>query len=187
MRYKSNIDKNITCEEWKTPLKGADSLSLECVMQIGGDVYFFFYWRKSKYDKKREVFKTVKKKYVALRISYLCPYRLTEENISYGGVLKYLSGNNKKKDQPYCYVYKLWNTPYIQEMDKGEWLSKLSRTGVIKRSDLHQVMILTDDQTIEFISNWKPEWAEYNPQNFSKLLVQCYKYSEGKAKDPFLK
>lgn len=171
MKYRSSFDEKIFFEEAKdVPISYLKNLDLASIIKLGGYIYFFFEgWKINKSRKSRVGY------YV--NISSRSPYRLMEEDVAYGTVWKYTSSKKRKhtrKHGEYCKVYRLWGTPYIIEMNTRGTYSDYKEDVDNK---VFQLMIITDDDTIEIVNPKKIEWVKYNPKNMKNIitgLVQKY-------------
>lgn len=168
MKYESDFDKKITFEEMQdSPISYLKNLDLASVFQISGRLYFFFEgWKKNK--------KRMSRAGYFLVVHNSAPYRLMEEDVAYGTVWKYTSSKKKtykRKNGEYCKVYKLWGTPYIKEMNTRGTYSNFKEDIDGK---LCQIMIITEDETIEIV-NPNMDWVKYNPKRLKETLNSLIK------------
>lgn len=161
MKYKSYVSKKISFEEIRdTPISYLKSLSLTSVLQIHGHIYFFFHGGTTDKIRSRLVG-------YYMKTDRWTPFRLMEEHVASSAVWKYKSSgkNTSKKQQPT--VYRLWGTPYIHEMNSSGIYSKFEKDS---NNEVFQIMIITDDETIELI-NPRMQWFKYNPKNLETIFT----------------
>lgn len=155
----SELDSKVYFAKAKTPISHAEKLNIEAIYQVGKFTHFFF--RSENKDKTE--------KYYSLKVDRAAPYRVTEENIIYSSTLKYLksatSFSQFKEDKSNVYI--LWGTPYIREMNASEDLSNYNKKDMDK---VFQVLIVAEDEAVEFLAPQLMIWKEYDETSFRKLV-----------------
>ena len=126
-------------------------------------IFFFQGWKKNK----------SRKSYVGfyLKISFRTAYRIMQEEEAYSSIWKYTSSDKIKysrQNGEYCKIYKLWGTPYIQEMNTSGIYSDFKED---VENKVFQIMIITDDETIEIVMPPEMEWVKYNPKKLKSVIV----------------
>jgi hypothetical protein len=165
MKYQSAYNSEIFFEKIEdTPISYMESLRLNIILDIdGGGPYFFFSgWKK---NKKR-------KSYISCYLKYrsLSPYRLMEEDVAHATVWNYLNARETypASNKDHCRVYFLWGTPYIKEMNtRGTYSDYKQDIG----NKVFQIMIITDDETLEIVDPHNMEWIKYNPKKMRDILT----------------
>lgn len=169
MKYQSTYDQNISFEHAKdAPICHLESLRFEAVLSIGGGGCPYFFFRGWKKNLKR-------RSYVGYYLKYhsLSPYRIMEEHVAYSTVWKYLySEHQQDSPRTRCRIYRLWGTPYIKEMNNSDIYSNFKEDTENKVS---QLMIITDDETVEIVAPQNIEWVKYNPTQLKKIICDLVK------------
>lgn len=167
MKYQSSINKKIFFEEVKdTPISYLKNLDLSAVIQLGGSRYLFFEgWKINKRRKSH--------------VGYYAevgpgPFRSMEEHIAYGTIWKYLV--SKKYARGYAKnpstVFRLWGTPYITEMNTSGIFTDFEED---VENRVFQLMIITDNDTIEIVNPNRLKWVKCNPKKFKDVIINLTK------------
>lgn len=158
-KISSTSDSKVHFAKAETPISHAEKLNIEAIYQVGKFTYFFF----------RSENKGKSEKYHSLKVERTAPYRVTEENIIYSSTLKYLksatSFSQSKEDKSNVYI--LWGTPYIREMNASEDLSNYNKKD---RDKIFQVLIVAEDEAIEFLVPQVMVWKEHDEASFKKMV-----------------
>lgn len=155
--------KGIFFEKWKTPVTSVQSLWVQGILHTAGATHFCL-----TVDKKKDVhlFSIAKRE----------PYRVYDEDHNCF-IWKYLEPNRslkKKRTVPQIWrTWKIWNTPFIKEMDKGYYLSNYAKK---RDPEIFQYLIVTQDEYIEFISDFPPRYEVFKKSNLVDILKHVLKH-----------
>jgi len=167
MKYQSTYDPNIFVEKAEDmPICCLDGLDLVSIFHRSRPHFFFSGWKKNKN----------RKSHVGYYLKYysLSPYRIMEEDAAHATVWKYLRDNKqyRRSSKGLCTTYRLWGTPYIKEMNTRGTYSDYKEDA---KNKVFQLMIITDDETIEIIAPQKMKWVKYDPKKIKSILNDLIK------------
>lgn len=150
----------ISCDFWKTPVTGVQTLWLSNQLYTTSNNYFFF--ENAIDDPTRFVY--------VLTISALDAFKLSDESDSSVRIDKLLE-NKLPGNRDRARSYKIWNSPYALEASY--------RLGMTSReydeTEKFQYLIVTQNVTIEFVTIVPPKWEKYEGMNLDDLVIQYLK------------
>ena len=170
MKIKSRI-KNVYFEKWHTPIGRCQSLWLSATLQTIDSVYFFF-----------RLESDVAKDIHVMSFSRRHPYRMTDEDLAYGSIGKYLAPLHPKKerDSKFHHTYKLWGTNLIEDLDQFKVLSDYKKK---RDKNIFEYLIITQDEWIEFILYpHEPDWKVFHDVKIDTLVDYYLKKSRSDSK-----
>lgn len=156
-------DKKIYYKHWQTPLSGAQNLWLSSVLQTKNRIHFFF-----------QLGKEDEKKIHVMTIYRSWPYRVTDEEYTYGSIPSdnFSKGINltakKFHKKKFLRTWKFWNTSFVKEIEGRN--NSLSNYSHKRDLNLYQYLINTQEEVIEFISLFEPTWKVHKNKKISSLL-----------------
>lgn len=98
-----------------------------------------------------------------------------QEDEAYSSVWRYLGTKDphwRPNKKGRCGVYRLYGTPYIKEMNKSGTYSNYKKDIDNK---VFQIMIITEDETIEIVNPQEMEWVKYNYKNLKQTIINIIK------------
>lgn len=166
-RVQSIASKKVYFAKAETPISHAKQLNLEVIFHFGKFTHFVF----------RSKCKNESEKYHSLKVDRNAPHRVTEENLAYSSVLKYFKSTTSLSlsRSAKCNVYVLWGTPYIQEMNFGGDLSNYKKGDA---GEVFQIMIITEDEIVEFVAPQVIQWKERESTNLENIITDLTKELE---------
>jgi hypothetical protein len=157
----NSADTNeISCAYWDTPVSSLQTLRLSNQLYTTSNNYFFF--ENGIYDQVRSIY--------VLTIRALDAFKLSDESDSSIRISKLLD-NRLPEDRKWARSYKIWNSPYA--LEASYTLGMTSQE--YDETEKFQYLIVTQDVTIEFVTNAIPKWEVYEGMNLEDLVIQYLK------------
>lgn len=162
MKTRSTLDPKVFYEHWKTPLDNDIPIHhhLSSIIHGANQIYFFFGVAEKPF-----------KKFHVMTLPRLTPFRIYQEQAFFVGMAKYLNLEKKQNKRVRQCTWKFWNTPFIDEFDKGDHpLSLLCRDK--KGFNVCHYVIVTSDESVEFLDTQDPppRWEYYENITLKKLV-----------------
>jgi hypothetical protein len=162
------MQKHTKVKFWPTPVSGVVyyNLRLEAILQTYERTLFFFRIA----DSNRE-----KNKVHVMSVFRYSPYQIIEEQYAieyFGKYIRLLPKKEwmRKEIKHFPATWKIWNTNFINELDKYHALS-----GYDKKRDktICEYLIKTSDDWVSVISFEPPQWKVYRNKSL-KAIVRHY-------------
>lgn len=159
-----NIDLDIQCEYWETPV--ADSESLWLVRMLYTDRYAFFFFKRNHDSPENEFY--------VMTISSSDPFRVTEEGLGWKNIGELLK-NKSVADKIRGKTYKIWNTPFAKSIVGAFPITEKE----YEKHEKFQYIIRTNDVWIEFVRFETIIWEYRKDMKLDDLVIEFLK------KDPW--